>query len=119
MVGFYQRRNPLYNVKAELHKCITPEDGSAIYYDPNPIEVFYAKDNGFETVYSSQNGHTEKVTVGQLETKDLEDGAIMPDDSVMYYGQMYIVTKVKFVDDDKQKFKSNRASGTTIIDLRK
>lgn len=118
MVGFYKRRDPLYNKKATLHKSITPIDGSSLYYDINPKEIFYFKDDGFETTYTSVNGHTEKQKVGKLETIDLKDGAITPEDYVMINGEVFIVTKVKYVDNDIENHISKRPSGKTIIDVR-
>ncbi len=42
----------------------------------------------------------------------------MPDDYVEYGGRFYIVTKVKFADDEMPKSVTKRASGITTIDLR-
>ncbi len=33
MVDFYQRRDPKYNVKCELHKAVSNNEGSSLYYD--------------------------------------------------------------------------------------
>lgn len=118
MVDFYQRRDPKYNVPVNLHKAVSNENGSTLYYDKEASKRFYVKDNGFETVYVSEGGHVEKVTTGQIETRDLADGDIMPDDYVKYAGRMYIVTKVVFSDDEMPKSTTKRASGITTIDLR-
>ena len=118
MVDFYQRRDPKYNVKCELHKAVSNNEGSSLYYDKVSSKRFYVKDNGFETIYTSESGHVEKITTGQIETRDLKDGDIMPDDYVNYAGRMYIVTKVRFSDDEMPKSVTKRASGITTIDLR-
>lgn len=119
MVGLYKHKKPNYNVKAYYYKHQTTEDGSRLYYDTNPSKPFMCKDNGFETIYTSESGHTEAIKTGQLETRDLIDGQIMPDDKVVYANETYIVVKVRFVDDDFNKYLSKRPSGTTYIDLRK
>ena len=118
MVDYYQRRDPKYNVKCELHKAVSNNEGSSLYYDKVSSKRFYVKDNGFETIYTSDGGHVERITTGQIETRDLADGDIMPDDYVEYGGRFYIVTKVKFADDEMPKSVTKRASGITTIDLR-
>lgn len=118
MVNFYQRRNPKYNVACNLHKAVSNNEGSSLYYDNVSSKRFYSMDKGFQTIYTSDSGHVSKVITGQIETRDLADGDIMPDDYVEYAGHYYIVTKVVFADDEMPKSVSKRASGITTIDLR-
>ena len=118
MVDLYQRRDPRYNVPVNLHKALSNDNGSTLYYNKVASKRFYCKDNGFETVFSSEGGHVEKVTTGQIETKDLAEGDIMPDDYVQYAGRMYLVTKVRYIDEEMPKSVTKRPSGKTILDLR-
>lgn len=119
MVGLYQKRNPEYSEKAKIYKKIETEDGSSFYHETYPSNYCYCKDYGFKTVYTNSNGHNEKNKVGKLETLDLKEDEIMPDDIIEYQGTKYIVFSVVFEDDEKAKHKSIRPYGKTTIEVRK
>ena len=119
MVGIYRRKDVEYNVRASLHKQIIDESGSACHYDINPSRYFKCKDLGFKTQYISDNGHIESIKSGSIQTRDLMDGEIKPEDYVCYANEMYRVVEVLFEDDEKAKFLSKRPSGTTTISVKK
>lgn len=119
MVGLYQKRNPEYSEKSKIYKKIATEDGSIFYHETVASNICYCKDYGFKTIYNSSNGHNEKYKVGKLETLDLKEDEIMPDDIIEYGGVKYIVISVVFEDDEKAKRKSIRPYGKTTIEVRK
>ena len=118
MVGLYQKRDPEYSVKSKIYKKIVTEDGSSFYHETEASNICYCKDYGFTTTYTSSNGHIEKNKAGKLETLDLKEDEIMPDDIIEYGGVKYIVISAVFEDDEKSKRKSIRPYGKTTIEVR-
>lgn len=119
MVGYYKRRNPLFNKKGLVYKRLTDDRGTKFWYEAEASKICWCKDDGFKTIYTSSNGHTESVTTGTLTTIDLYEGDILPEDHIVICGSTYIVTSVEFIDNDMENCLSKRPSGTTKIEVRK
>ena len=119
MVDLYQRRNPEFNEDGILHKKIISNTGRTIGFDPNPCLTFACRDKGFKTICTKYNGHIEKQVKGIIETEDLKEDAVEPDDVVFYGGNKYLVVSVEFIDKSSYKHLSSGAPGLTIIEVRR
>lgn len=117
-VDLFRKRNPHYNSNAVIYKCVVADNGRSIGHEPKPYKTILVKDLGFETILEISNGHTERRRTGVIETLDLADGEVKPNDVIQFSGKKYIVTQVKFEDEDKQNAFRDEASGTTTISLR-
>lgn len=117
MIAYLQPRDPVYNVKSYLYKTRYSEDGSRIYHDEAPFCSFFATDDGFRVSYENDNGHIKKISVGRIETLDLKEDAVVPDDLVEYGGKKYKIIGVTFEDVATNKFLSNKPNGKTTLEL--
>lgn len=119
MVDLYQRRNPEFNEEGLLHKKTISNTGRTLGHDPNPDKTFDCRDKGFKTILTTYNGHIEKQVKGIIETEDLKENDIEPNDIVFYGGQKYLVVSVEFLDKASYKNLSYGAPGLTIIEVRR
>lgn len=119
MVDIYQRRNPDYSEEGFLHKKIISDTGRTIGHDSTPCLSFACQDKGFKTICTKYNGHIEKQVKGIIETEDLAEDDIEPDDIVYYGGYKFIVVSVQFSDKTSHKKLTQGAPGLTIIEVRR
>lgn len=119
MIDIYQRRSKKYTEDAQVLKAVVDNNGRSLYHDTGKSIHFKCQDNGFETVTLRVNGHSEKITKGEIETIDLKDGDISPDDAILYNGVQYLIETFKFADFTKSKQAQLHAPGKTTIEVRK
>lgn len=118
MLGIYHKRDKKYSEKAFIYKAIRDDNGRVLRHEEQSSMGFRCQDLGFTTATNKNAGRIEKVVTGAIESIDLKDGDVMPDDLIQYGSTKYIVIDILFEDDTESKMLRNNVWGKTTIKLR-
>lgn len=121
MLSVYKGINN-YPVKCQLYYPIYQGDGptkKAIEWQPSDIFCWCKEIEKFETSQRVEGSRRIRSVKGTLETITLGKDEITLDYKICYEGDLYIITEITQIDDERQQVLSRKPIVKTTLQVRR